>query len=159
MDVAAIGHPFAARSFSLVARMDYKIQPLTLDDYDAVVAFWRQQKGISLNESDARVPLARFLERNPGMSLITRNSANDIVAAVLCGHDGRRGYLHHLAVASGYRRRGLGTALVARCLDSLAAAGIPKCNIFLFNDNEEGRQFWLRLGYRTVNWSPLQRVI
>jgi N-acetylglutamate synthase len=138
--------------------MDYTIEPMTLDVYDAVVAFWRQQEGIGLNESDAREPLARFLERNPGMSLIARSSG-DIVGAVLCGHDGRRGYLHHLAVAADHRRRGLGTALVERCLASLAAAGIPKCNIFLFNDNDEGRQFWLRLGYHTVNWSPLQRAI
>jgi N-acetylglutamate synthase len=139
--------------------MDYTIEPLTFADYEAVAAFWRQQEGIGLNESDAPAPMARFLERNPGMSLIARCSTGDIVGAVLCGHDGRRGYLHHLAVALGYRRRGLGRALVERCLAGLAAAGISKCNIFLFNNNDEGRQFWLRLGYRAVNWSPLQRVI
>jgi N-acetylglutamate synthase len=139
--------------------MDYTFEPLTLADYDAVVAFWSQQQGIGLNESDAREPLARYLQRNPGMSFIARDASGTLVGAVLCGHDGRRGYLHHLAVASAHRRRGLGRALVQRCLAQLAAAGISKCNIFLFDDNDDGRQFWLRAGFSPVNWSPLQRVI
>jgi len=131
---------------------------MTLADFDAVISFWRQMEGISLNESDERGPMERYLARNPGMSQTARDPAGRIIGAVLCGHDGRRGYLHHLAVAPGYRRQGLGTALVERCLAQLADAGIPKCNIFLFEGNTEGRKFWLRLAYRPVAWGVLQRV-
>jgi putative acetyltransferase len=139
--------------------MDPAISILTMDDYDEAVAFWRSQEGIALNESDEREPMSRFLLRNPGMSLIARRASGEVVAAVLCGHDGRRGYLHHLAVDRAHRRRGLGRALVERCLAKLAAAGVPKCNVFLFNDNIEGRRFWERLGYKSVTWIPMQRVI
>ncbi|HMD55669.1 MAG TPA: GNAT family N-acetyltransferase [Phycisphaerae bacterium] len=143
----------------MTASHNFTIEPLTFADYDAVITFWHGQEGIGLNESDERIPMERYLARNPGMSLIAKNSAGAIVGAVLCGHDGRRGYLHHLAVASDYRRKGLGTALVQRCLAQLSAAQIPKCNIFLFNDNADGRRFWERLGYKMVSWSPMQRVI
>jgi putative acetyltransferase len=139
--------------------MDHTISNLTMDDYEQTVAFWRNQPGISLNESDEPEPMRRFLLRNPGMSLIARNASGTVIAAVLCGHDGRRGYLHHLAVDAAHRRQGLGRALVERSLAKLAAAGIPKCNIFLFNDNAEGRRFWEKLGYKSVTWSPMQRVI
>jgi ribosomal protein S18 acetylase RimI-like enzyme len=139
--------------------VDYTISPLQPADYDAVTVFWRGQDGIGLGESDERGPLEQYLLRNPGMSGIARSSSGTVVGAVLCGHDGRRGYLHHLAVAHECRRQGLGTALVRRSLAQLASAGIPKCNIFVFNDNEGGRQFWERLGYHPVGWSPMQHVI
>jgi ribosomal protein S18 acetylase RimI-like enzyme len=139
--------------------MDFTIEPMVTRDYEEVVALWKNQEGIGLNESDEREPIKRYLSRNPDMSFVARNHLGAIIGAVLCGHDGRRGYLHHLAVEKVYRRRGLGNMLVERCLAQLAAAGLPKCNIFLFNDNESGRRFWDRMGYRAVSWSPMQRVI
>ena len=68
---------------------------------------------------------------------------------MLCGHDGRRGYLHHLAVDSAHRGTGLGRALVDRCHSALAAIGIGRCNIFVFGENEEGKGFWTKTGWRT----------
>jgi ribosomal protein S18 acetylase RimI-like enzyme len=70
-----------------------------------------------------------------------------IVGAVLCGHDGRRGYLHHLAVAPAHRHNGIGRALVEACLAKLGHIGIQKCNIFLFSDNEPGEAFWKHIGW------------
>jgi ribosomal protein S18 acetylase RimI-like enzyme len=70
-----------------------------------------------------------------------------VIAAVLCGHDGRRGYLHHLAVARTWRHQGVGRTLVTVCLEKLRLEGIPKCNLFLFTSNIPGRAFWRRLGW------------
>lgn len=75
------------------------------------------------------------------------DSSGRVIGAVLCGHDGRRGYLHHLAVARKWRRQGVGRALVVACLEKLRSEGIPKCNIFLFASNAQGRAFWRRLGW------------
>lgn len=119
---------------------------LSDSDYDAAVALWRATPGIGLNDSDERAPYVAFLARNPGMSLCVWDSGT-LVATVLCGHDGRRGYLHHLVVKADYRNRGIGRALVERCLRSLAELGIPKCNVFLFADNDTGLAFWRRVGF------------
>ena len=115
-------------------------------DYDDVIAFWRRQEGVGLNEGDDRDGTALYLARNPGMSLIVREG-DSIVAAVLCGHDGRRGYLNHLAVAASHRNRGIGKSLVRACLQKLEQAGVQKCNVFLYTDNAAGDKFWRALGY------------
>jgi putative acetyltransferase len=72
-----------------------------------------------------------------------------IVGAVLAGHDGRRGYIHHLAVHPDWRRHGIGRRLIDRCLGALRDAGINKCHTFVFRDNPGGIAFWKSLG-----WTP-----
>ena len=127
-------------------RVDSVISAMTARDLDAVLALWGQTSGVGLNESDTPDQLRAYLDRNPGLSLIARDGTR-LVGAVLCGHDGRRGYLNHLAVLPEYRGRGLGQQMVESCLGALAALGILKCNIFLYADNEPGQQFWSRCGW------------
>ncbi len=119
---------------------------MALTDYNSVMALWRLSDGIALGESDSREGFEQFLTRNPGLSLVVRNDSG-VVGAVLCGHDGRRGYLHHLAVTASHRRRGIGTALVRQCLAQLHALHIPKCNIFLLRGNEAGLRYWNNNGW------------
>jgi ribosomal protein S18 acetylase RimI-like enzyme len=126
--------------------MSASITGLCTADLPEVLAFWATIEGVGLNESDTEACLASYLERNAGLSLLARCDER-IVGAVLCGHDGRRGYLHHLAVADEYRRRGIGSVLVERCLAKLAELGIQKCNIFVYADNDDGTVFWSRSGW------------
>jgi ribosomal protein S18 acetylase RimI-like enzyme len=123
------------------------IQPMKLADYDDVLRLWQNTEGVGLNESDSRCAIASYLKRNPGMSFVARDG-KVLVGAVLCGHDGRRGCLYHLAIAPSHRRNGLGTKLVRRCLAELKKAGILKCNIFVYADNVEGKRFWRRNGWK-----------
>ena len=92
-------------------RLDIAVSAMTARDLDAVLALWGQTSGVGLNESDTPDQLRAYLDRNPGLSLIARDGTR-LVAAVLCGHDGRRGYLNHLAVLPEYRGRGLGRQMV-----------------------------------------------
>ena len=119
---------------------------MSTDDYDEVLALWEKSEGVGLSGADSRESIARYLERNPGLSFVARDDG-EIVGAVLCGHDGRRGYLHHLAVAPSHRRQGIGEALTERCLDGLRAIGIGKCHLFIFEENGAGQAFW-----RSVGW-------
>ena len=77
--------------------MSIKIAPMTVDDLTAVTALWNSTEGVGINESDEPGQLRAFLERNPELSLVARDVSR-LVGAVLCGHDGRRGFLYHLAV-------------------------------------------------------------
>lgn len=127
--------------------MNHKIRKMTTRDCEAVLALWRGMEGIGLDDDcDSPRGLKRYLKRNPGLSFVARYK-DRLVGAVLSGHDGRRGYLHHLAVAGTHRKRGIGKMLVARCLRSLAKQRIPKCNIFLFESNARGRAFWQHNGW------------
>ena len=123
----------------------YQLQPLKPADYDAALALWNSCEGVRANET--REEFARILERNPGLSgAIWRG--DELAAAVLCCHDGRRGYLYHLGVAATHRTRGLGRTLVEHSLDQLRAAGIRRCTIFLITSNVGGEAFWKRTGWR-----------
>lgn len=123
------------------------LRPLTVSDYDAVRALWEQSEGVGLSESDTRDAIAAYLVRNPALSLVAVSPLGEIAGAVLCGHDGRRGYLHHLAVNRAQRGQGLGRRLVHECLARLRVEGVTKSNIFLFATNAAGRGFWLHEGW------------
>lgn len=123
-------------------------EPMEMSDFDCdeVLSFWQNMPGVGLNDGDTPSGLSAYLRRNPGLSLVVRHEGR-IVGAVLCGHDGRRGYLHHLAVAPEQRRKGIGKALVERCLLKLKSLGVQKCNIFVYSDNHDGSGFWQRNGW------------
>jgi N-acetylglutamate synthase len=120
---------------------------MTLADYDAVFRLWKVTEGVGLSEADTRPAIESFLARNPDLSFVALDGA-ETVGAVLCGHDGRRGYLHHLAVARSHRGRGLGKGLVEACLAGLRQLGIQKCNLFLFSNHAAGETFWKYNGWR-----------
>ena len=121
------------------------IEPMQPADHAAVIELWNACEGVRANESPEE--LACILDRNPGLCLVAR-SGNALAGAVLCCHDGRRGYLYHLGVHPDHRRRGIATLLVDRCLAELARLGIRRCTIFLIRDNAEGEAFWRSHGWR-----------
>jgi putative acetyltransferase len=134
----------------MIDASNMQTEAMTPADYDEVRALWLSCEGVKLDErSDSRGQIHFYLQRNPGLSQVVRDDGR-IVATVLCGHDGRRGYLSHLAVHPEYRRRGLGRLLVDICLKKLAAAGLPGCNIRLFKSNDAGRRFWRQVGWRLL---------
>ncbi len=90
--------------------MDYRIDEMTFEALDEVLALWQATEGVGLSEGDTKDELAAYLLRNPGLSLVACRDGR-IVGAVLCGHDGRRGCLYHLAVAIPHRHLGIGRAL------------------------------------------------
>jgi len=126
------------------------IAEFSMRDYDEVIALWRaSSEGVGLSAADAPERIATYLARNPGMSFTAREEQTGRLAgAVLCGHDGRRGYLHHLAVRPDLRGRGIGRALAGRCLDALAREGIDKCHLFVFRENQAGIAFWEHAGWK-----------
>ena len=117
-----------------------------MKDYEEVQSLWERTEGVGLNESDEKANVEAYLQRNSGMSFVARQGAT-VVGAVLCGHDGRRGYLHHLAVDGKHRGRGVGKQLVESCGKQLKKAGIMKCNIFVYADNSGGESFWAKNGW------------
>ncbi len=126
--------------------MDYEIRLMTMADYDEVFALWQASEGIGLSAADEREEITHFLERNPGLAFVAR-AGSQLAGAVLVGDDGRRGYLHHLAVSATHRHPGLGRARVERCLSALSERGIHKCHIFVYGGNQGGLAFWEEVGF------------
>jgi N-acetylglutamate synthase len=128
--------------------MNILIESMTMADYADVIALWKKSENIGLSSADQREKIKAYLDRNPGMSFVAKDNGV-IVGAALCGHDGRRGYLHHLAVAESHQKKGTGRKLTEKCLESLGNAGIKKCHLFVFHRNKEGKASWEKIG-----WTP-----
>jgi len=126
--------------------MSVLIQEMSLQDYDEIRALWQESEGIELSEVDSKEDIARFLERNPGLSFVARDKGQ-LVGVVLCSHDGRRGYIDQLAVRKSHRRQGIGKGLVDRCLYNLMRSAIHKWHLFILEDNQEAIAFWKKLGW------------
>lgn len=126
--------------------MAVTLRVMGIEDYEAVYALWQATEGVGLGRSDTREAIARYLLRNPGMSF-TAWDGSELVGAVLAGHDGRRGYVHHLAVRASHRQQGLGRRLAACCEQALLADGIDKAHLFVFRQNSGGQAFWQRAGW------------
>lgn len=126
--------------------MDVSIRPMVMEDYGDVRKLWEACEGVGLSDADRPEALSAYLQRNPGMSCIALKKGR-IVGAALCGHDGRRGYLNHLAVDPQHRRQAIARGLVAHCLEALRQIGIAKCHLFIFSTNAEGLSFWRHIGW------------
>ena len=121
-----------------------------IDDYEQAVSLWNEVDGVEICEGDAREEIRAYLRRNPGLSRVVDDNG-EIVAAALCGHDGRRGFIYHLAVALAFRGRGVGKLLLDDCVRGLRAAGIQRAVILVASDNPAGHEFWLRHGWEDLD--------
>ncbi|MEP6822449.1 MAG: GNAT family N-acetyltransferase [Chthoniobacterales bacterium] len=137
--------PITTRAFSIA-------------DYERAVELWRGVEGVEICEGDSREEIELYLARNPGLSQVAEDKG-EIVGAVLCGHDGRRGFFYHLAVAPAFRGRGVGKLMLDECLRGLAAAGIQRALILVADDNVKGHEFWLRRGWDDIAALAMARDI
>lgn len=125
--------------------MNVEVRAFLESDIPAVRALWAASDGLGHGPGDDPAAIARFLRRNPGISTVGL-AGEHVVAAALCGHDGRRGFLYRLAVADAVRRRGVARAVVERSLAALVAEGIPRCMLFVLAENTGAARFWSALG-------------
>jgi N-acetylglutamate synthase len=121
----------------------------SINDYDAALEIWQRVEGVEIAEGDDRESVAEFLARNWGLSRVAMDGSA-IVAVALCGHDGRRGHIYHLAVDPAYQGRGVGKRLLGECLDGLRRAGLKRAIIMVDDNNPRGRKFWRGTGWEEI---------
>ncbi len=126
------------------------IRQFTMVDYDRVRELWANAgPGVSLRPSDERDEVAKKLERDPDLFLVAEVDAR-VVGVIMGAWDGRRGWLHHLAVDTAYRGRGIGTALLAQVEARLKTKGCLKVNLMVHGDNRAAQRLYRRLGYEAM---------
>lgn len=127
--------------------MTTTIIPMTIAHYDAVLALWLATPGMGLNSlDDSRDGIGKFLARNPRTCFIAASEGR-IVGVILSGHDGRRAFIYHLAVAESHQRQGIGQALLDACMQALEKEGIAKAALVVFARNAKGNAFWEKHGF------------
>lgn len=124
-----------------------EVRTMEIEDYDGVYALWMSIRGFAIRSvDDSREGVARFLKRNPTTSVVAEEDG-EIVGAILCGHDGRRGCMYHVCVREKYRMRGIGRRMVTFAMEALKEEGINKVSLIAFTVNDIGNAFWNRIGW------------
>ena len=124
-----------------------QIRLMQKSDYEAVYSLWLSCPGVALNTTDdSPEGIGKFLDRNP-TSCFVAEEGDRVVGVILGGHDGRRGYIHHAAVAVDARRQGIAAALTEAVLAALKEEGTVKVTLVAFGKNEGGNAFWEEQGF------------
>ena len=127
--------------------MDVIIRPMTIEDYQEVYRLWGEIKGFGIRSvDDSKEGVERFLRRNPTTSVVAVQNGR-IVGNILCGHDGRTGFLYHVCVDPGYRKHGIGYRMVRAAVKALQREGVSKISLIAFKSNQVGNAFWQGIGW------------
>lgn len=127
-----------------------KIRKMVINDYDVIYKLWMSCAGIGLNNlDDSREGISKFLARNPDTCFVAEEDL--VVAAIMVGNDGRRGYIYHTAVHPEYRHRGIAGQLLDAAMTYLAELDISKVALVVFDRNEIGNAFWEAQGFFVRN--------
>lgn len=123
------------------------IRKMKIDDYEAVYDLWKNTPNMGLRSlDDSKEGIGLFLKRNPETCFVALDGAS-VIGVILCGHDGRRGYIYHTVVRSACRKQGIGTALINAAITALQKEGITRVCLNVMESNEEGKHFWTNRGW------------
>lgn len=123
------------------------IRKMTINDYEAVFDLWASTPNMGLRSlDDSKEGICLFLKRNPETCFIALD-CETVIGAILCGHDGRRGYIYHTVVRPESRNQGIGTALINAAVAALQEEGITRVCLNVMQGNALGQRFWTNRGW------------
>lgn len=124
---------------------EWEIRPFEARDGEAVVALWHAC-GLVVPWNDPVKDIERKL-RVQGEMFLVGSLGGGLVATVMAGYEGHRGWINYLAVAPEQRRQGLGRRMMEAAQARLYAMGCPKINLQIRKSNRSAVDFYRSLGY------------
>ncbi|MBU1650800.1 GNAT family acetyltransferase [bacterium] len=122
-----------------------QIRPYENEDRDAVIQLW-EKCNLTRPWNDPAKDIARKLEVNAELFLVGLIDGK-IVATVMGGYDGHRGWMNYLAVDPVHQRRGLGRQIMEAVEEKVQALCCPKINLQIRTDNLAAIRFYESIGY------------
>ena len=122
-----------------------KIENFSLQFYEDVVKIWKRT-GISVTSSDTKDEVNEMLNRNPDLCLIAKIDEN-VIGVVMGGFDGRRGYIHHLAIDPEYQKKGYGKLLIDELIGRFQKKRVHKVHLFIEKHNKEVITFYSKFSF------------
>ena len=121
------------------------IEKFSMKYYKEVIELWRKT-GISVGSTDTKEELKRMIEHNPDLFLIGKIDEK-VIGVVMGGFDGRRGYVHHLAVDQKYQKKGYGKIIMDELMVRFRKMRVHKVHLFIEKYNKEVVKFYQNLGW------------
>lgn len=123
------------------------IRPMHVDDYAQVVELWRNTPGMGMSEQDdSEQAIEAFLAFNPDLNFVAVK-ADRLLGVIMCGYDGRRATIYHMAVAQNQQGNGIGSALLRQLEQQLCNKNITRGRLLVFANNQSGNHFWAKQGW------------
>lgn len=138
--------------------MALTVRPFRDQDETAVLALWHAVFPDDPPRNDPRAIIRRKRRVQPELFLVGETGER-IVATVVAGYDGHRGWVYHLAVGAGARRQGYGRAMMAAAEARLRELGCPKLNLQVHRFNAEVVAFYEALGYTVEDRISMGKVL
>ena len=125
---------------------NYKVQKAQLEDIHSMLELWGSTSGIQIGLGDDEGSLQTFLALTSTICLVIKEE-NLLVGTIMGTYDGRRGFIYHLAVRSGYQKKGLGKQLLESMVNEFKKQNVQKINLFVKNDNRLAMNFYQHQGW------------
>jgi ribosomal protein S18 acetylase RimI-like enzyme len=133
--------------------MRFALRTARADDVDGLLDLWREAAENDRRPPDTRPAVAALLVRDAAAVILAEHDG-ELVGSVIAGWDGWRCHLYRLAVRPGWRREGVGGALLAAAEDRFRALGATRVDAMVLDGNDLGQQLWRARGYvRQADWS------
>lgn len=139
------------------AGADLAISPLRADEAEAAVSLWAEA-GLLRPWNDPRADLALAMGK-PGSTVLAGRLGGTLVSTAMVGHDGHRGWVYYLAVATTHRKRGFGAAMMTAAEDWTRAQGVPKIQLMVRGDNAATQAFYDAIGYTKSDVVVMAKVL
>jgi ribosomal protein S18 acetylase RimI-like enzyme len=113
-------------------------------DTDPVIALWRACE-LTRPWNDPATDFRKAIE-NPTSEILLLTEADVLIASVMVGYDGHRGWVYYLAVHPDHRRKGLGKRMMDAAEAWLREREAPKIQLMVRSDNADVIAFYEALG-------------
>ena len=122
-----------------------EIRSFQHDDEEAVVRLWTDC-GLVVPWNNPNHDIACKLKVQAELFLVAC-STDQIIATVMAGYDGHRGWINYLAVHPKHQRTGIGKRMMEEAENRLRAAGCPKINLQVRSANTKVIDFYKSIGF------------
>ncbi len=130
-----------------------QIRAYSEEDLNAVIALWRRC-GLLTPQNDPAKDIERKLKIDRDLFLVgscMSNNGTELIATVMGGYEGHRGWINYLAVKPEQQRKGYGQRLMQAIEDRLKSRGCPKINLQVRTANTDVLSFYAAIGYSNDN--------
>ncbi len=126
--------------------MEIEIRPFEPGDETSVVQLWTEC-GLVVPWNNPHRDIQRKRKVQPEMFLVGCLDGK-IIATVMAGYDGHRGWINYLAVHPEHQRAGIGRRMMAEAEIRLHTAGCPKINLQVRSTNSKVIEFYKKIGFK-----------
>jgi ribosomal protein S18 acetylase RimI-like enzyme len=134
------------------------IRPYRPDDREALIALWQACNLVVAGANDPAADID-FCVQSTDADILVGEQAGRLIASIMVGHDGHRGWMYYVAVDPKARKSGLGRQMVVAGEAWLKARGAPKSQLMIRETNTQVEAFYARLGYKTIPRLVMQKVL